>query len=111
MKNVMFALLVLFVSFSVAQAQETTQPVPDQSAPAMQDDKVKIQPEDLPESVQSAIDDDNTSYEGWQIDAAFHYTKTDVYEVEMKKGAESKTVKFDAEGNVLEDESDEKSDK
>lgn len=104
----MFALLIMFVTLSVAQAQET-QPAPanDDAVPAMQDDKVKIQPEDLPEAIKDAIDDDNDSYEGWQIDAAYHYTKTDVYEVELKKGSESKMVKFDAEGNIIEDESDE----
>lgn len=107
MKNVMIAVLVLFASVTLVQAQETPSPATDQATPAMQDDKVKIQPEDLPEAVQNVIEGDNTSYAGWEIDEAFHYTKTDVYEVKLTQGSESKTLKLDAEGNVIEEESDE----
>lgn len=109
MKNVMIAIVVLFAGLSAAQAQETPSPAPEQSVPSMQDDKVRIQPEDLPESVQNAIENegDDASYAGWQIDEVFHYTKTDVYEVRLTQGAESKILKFDAEGNVIEEDSDE----
>lgn len=106
MKKVLFALLVMLVSFTVSQAQEV-QPDAAQEVPVMQDDKVKIQPENLPEAIKDAIDDDNDSYQGWQISAAYHYPKTDVYEIELTQGAESKMVKFDKDGNVIEDESDE----
>lgn len=113
MKKLMFASLALLGSVALANAQEATPqesnqatetaaPAPaaqDQAAPAAdQDDKAKIKSEELPEAVKKALE--AQEYRGWLIDAAYHVKSTDSYEVELKNGAETKTVKFNKDGSV-----------
>ena len=110
----MFASLALLGSVALANAQEATPPqestqateapapapAPEAVAPAAadQDDKTKIKSEELPEAVKKSLE--AQEYRGWLIDAAYHVKSTDSYEVELKNGAETKTVKFDKEGKV-----------
>jgi hypothetical protein len=123
MKKLMFASLALLGSVALANAQEATPPqestqateapapaateapapaateaVTPAPAPADQDDKTKIKSEELPEGVKKSLE--AQEYRGWLIDAAYHVKSTDSYEVELKNGAETKTVKFDKEGKV-----------
>ncbi len=63
-----------------------------------QEEKVKIKPEELPEAVKTAVKED---YQGWEISQAYKYTLKENFEVELKKETETKTVKFDKEGNVI----------
>jgi hypothetical protein len=110
MKKLMFASLALLGSVALANAQEATPaPAPQESnqatevvapAPAAQDqdDKTKIKSEELPEAVKKALE--AQEYRGWLIDAAYHVKSTDSYEVELKNGAETKTVKFNKDGKV-----------
>jgi hypothetical protein len=118
MKKLMFASLALLGSVALANAQEaqpqesnqateavTPAPAP-QEAPAVQeapaaadqDEKTKIKSEELPEAVKKALE--AQEYRGWLIDAAYHVKATDSYEVQLKNGAETKTVKFDKEGKI-----------
>ena len=110
----MFASLALLGSVALANAQEATPPqestqateapapapAPEAVAPAAadQEDKTKIKSEELPEAVKKSLE--AQEYRGWLIDAAYHVKSTDSYEVELKNGAETKTVKFDKEGKV-----------
>jgi hypothetical protein len=116
MKKLMFASLALLGSVALANAQEATPtqestqateapapaPATEAVAPAPaaadQDDKTKIKSEELPEGVKKSLE--AQEYRGWLIDAAYHVKSTDSYEVELKNGAETKTVKFDKEGKV-----------
>ena len=115
----MFASLALLGSVALANAQEATPPqestqateapapaateapapaATETVAPADQDDKTKIKSEELPEAVKKSLE--AQEYRGWLIDAAYHVKSTDSYEVELKNGAETKTVKFDKEGKA-----------
>lgn len=69
------------------------------SAVLSQEKRVKIKAEDLPEAVKKTLEGDE--YKGWMINAAFHHTDKDQYEVELKNGAETKTVKFDKDGKKV----------
>lgn len=111
MKKLMFASLALLGSVALANAQEATPPqesnkateaVAPAPAPAPaavdQDDKTKIKSEELPEAVKKSLE--AQEYRGWLIDAAYHVKSTDSYEVQLKNGAETKTVKFSKDGKV-----------
>lgn len=100
MKKVMSALLALFVSFTVMNAQGI--PGNDNSSTTVQqqEEKEKIKAEDLPEAVKKTLEGDE--YRGWLINAAYHHKSKDVYEVELKNGAETKTVKLDKDGKIVE---------
>jgi hypothetical protein len=112
MKKLMFASLALLGSVALVNAQEAA-PAPTESnkateavapAPAVapaavdQDDKTKIKSEELPEAVKKSLE--AQEYRGWLIDAAYHVKSTDSYEVQLKNGAETKTVKFSKDGKV-----------
>ena len=103
----MFASLALLGSVALANAQEATPPqegdkateaVAPAPAPADQDDKTKIKSEELPEAVKKSLE--AQEYRGWLIDAAYHVKSTDSYDVQLKNGAETKTVKFSKDGKV-----------
>jgi len=109
MKKLMFASLALLGSVALANAQEATPPqesnkateaVAPAPAPAAvdQEDKTKIKSEELPEAVKKSLE--AQEYRGWLIDAAYHVKSTDSYEVQLKNGAETKTVKFNKDGKA-----------
>jgi hypothetical protein len=99
MKKVLFALLAIMGSVSVMTA---TANVADVNAivTALEDEKMQIQPEELPDAVKAALNSED--YTGWQISAAYKYAEKDIYEVELKKGEEVATVKFDKDGQKVE---------
>jgi glucose/arabinose dehydrogenase len=102
MKKVMFAMLALCASVVAVNAQENPAPAPSTSAVApQQDDKMKIKSDELPEAVKKSLE--AQEYKGWLINAAYHHKTADTYEVELKNGAETKTVKFTKDGKKLED--------
>jgi hypothetical protein len=96
MKKVMFALIAFVACGSVVNAG--TKSVTPIEISKMQEEKVKIKPEEVPEAVKTAIKED---YQGWEISVAYKYTLKENFEVELKKDTETKTVKFDKEGNVI----------
>ena len=59
----------------------------------------KIKAEDLPETVKTTLNGDE--YTGWLIQSAYKIKSKDQYEVELKKGAETKTVKLDKDGKII----------
>ena len=62
-----------------------------------QNDKTKIKKEDLPEAAKSTLNGD--AFKGWSIENAYKLSNG-VFEVELKKGANSQTLKFDKDGKV-----------
>jgi hypothetical protein len=96
MKKVILSLLVLLFAGATFANTSTTSATP---AAMQQEDKVKIKNEELPEAVKTALE--STDYKGWTINAAFHLKSVDQYEVELKKGTETKTVKLDKEGKEV----------
>ena len=98
MKKVLFALLAIMGSFSVMTAVANVADV--NAIVALEDEKMQIQPEELPDAVKAALNSED--YTGWQISAAYKYAEKDIYEVELKKGEEVATVKFDKDGQKVE---------
>jgi len=98
MKRIMF-MLVALVAFVAVQAREGV--VADQkvTTSVVQDDRVKIKAEELPETVKKSLEAEE--YRGWLINAAYHIKSKDQFEVELKNGAESKVVTFDKEGKKV----------
>jgi hypothetical protein len=120
MKKVMFALFALLGSVAFVNAQDSTSTegqnkIKDQAE--MQDqsqDRVKIKSQDLPESVKKALE--GQDYRGWLVNAVYKsrtaskdpnatagsYGK-DLYVVELKNGAQTKTVRFDGDGKKIDE--------
>jgi hypothetical protein len=99
MKKVLFALLAIMGSVSVMTATANVLDV-NAIVAALEDEKMQIQPEELPDAVKAPLNSED--YTGWQISAAYKYAEKDIYEVELKKGEEVATVKFDKDGQKVE---------
>jgi hypothetical protein len=81
-----------------------TQPTQDQTTLDQDKDRQEISVSELPEAVTASLE--SQDYSGWTVGTA--YKKTDaskdnmeVYVVELKRGTETKKVKFDKDGNKL----------
>ena len=98
MKKVMFFLSAMVVGVGFANAAPAIS-VNSNVITVNQDDKEKIKAEDLPEAVKTTLNGDE--YTGWLIQSAHKIKSKDQYEVVLKKGAETKTVKLDKEGKVV----------
>lgn len=95
-------------SVAGASAQENAQDTTAASSAAVSgeaegqnEDRVSIKTDDLPEAVKQTLQDQE--YKGWLINAAYHNRKEEQYEVELKNGADTQTVKFSQEGQRLDD--------
>lgn len=62
-----------------------------------QTDKTKIKKEDLPEAAKNTLNGD--AFKGWSIENAYKLSNGG-FEVELKKGANSQSLKFDKDGKV-----------
>ena len=100
MKTIMFAFLALVMSFSVVRATPLLVNQTDAKVYA-QDNRVKIDPSDLPQAIKTALDGDE--YTGWEINAAYKNTEKGTYEVELSNGSEKVTQKFDKEGKKIDE--------
>jgi hypothetical protein len=110
MKKLFLATVILAGSVVAANAQEaakdstaatTTTSTTVTSSSVEQDGYVVIKSEELPDVVKKALE--SQDYKGWIINAASYNTKEEKYLVELKNGADTKKVKFDKEGKVLND--------
>ena len=111
MKKLMLAACLMFGGAAFVNAQEQTTPqdqtaTPTETLPAQDQDKDRqeISVSELPEAVTASLE--SQDYSGWTVGTA--YKKTDaskdnmeVYVVELKRGTETKKVKFDKDGNKL----------
>ena len=100
--------LVLCSAALFAFAQEpaaTPAPAQDQKSTEME----AIAASDLPAAITASLQ--GQDYTGWTVDKAYKKEKDGkmIYKVELKNGAETKTVKFDADGNMLKGKDKEKS--
>ena len=82
------------------------------AAPAQEQKSTEAQPiaaSDLPAAITASLQ--SQDYSGWTVDKAYKKEKDGktYYKVELKNGAESKTVKFDADGNMMKGKDKEKS--
>lgn len=100
MKKLMFAFAAMLGSVAFVSAQEASDNAVKAPETVQQDEKVKIKSEELPEAVKKALE--MQDYRGWLIDAAYKYTATETFEVHLKNGAETKIVKFNKDGKIVE---------
>lgn len=98
MKRLMFMLVALVAGVAV-QAREIVGADVKSQITVVQDDRVKIKAEELPQTVKKSLEAEE--YRGWLINSAYHIKSKDQFEVELKNGAETKTVTFDKEGKKV----------
>ena len=99
MKKVVFLFFLLAVGVGFMNVSRGSAFSPETVVTAPQEEREKIKREELPELIKTALNGDE--YKGWLVNAAYRIKSKDIYEVELKKGAESKTIRFDKEGKVL----------
>jgi hypothetical protein len=95
-----FILCAALAAGIAVQVQANVIPSNNGAITVVQDDKVRIEADQLPETVQTALAGDE--YRGWMVDAAYFIKSKENYEVELKNGAESKTITFNKEGKKVE---------
>lgn len=61
------------------------------------EDRAKIKKAELPEATLKTLEGD--AFKGWSVANSFK-TKAGEYEVELKKGQNTQTIKFDKDGKV-----------
>jgi hypothetical protein len=98
MKNVLFFIAMVVAGVGFVNAAGAND-VGSTSITVQQDDREKIKPEELPEAVKTTLNGDE--YKGWLVQTAYRIKSKDLYEVEVKKGAETKTIRFDKDGKVV----------
>ena len=87
------------VSMAIASAISTSSPF----ATVVNQEKVEIKPEELPDPVKAALAAE--PYNAWQVQKAFQVpgeNGANTYEVALVKGEETSTAKFDKDGKVIE---------
>lgn len=100
MKKLFVSMVALFLlSFTAAQAQEVSKAKAEPVAQEVQDEKVEIKAEELPDAVQHTLKTDD--YAGWTVETIYHIKNKEEYEVKLKNGAESKKVKFKKDGKKV----------
>ena len=103
MKKLLFAFAFMSLASVAVMAQDTTSVSP-QAPPAStetQDQGQAIAASELPAPIQTALQ--GQDYSGWTVAGATKNEKDGktIYAVELKNGAETKKVKFDAEGAMI----------
>ncbi len=96
MKRLFIACAVAFLtagSFATTIASDANNRV------VVQDEKEKINADQLPETVKTTLSGEE--YKDWTVSAAYHLKSSDQYEVELSKDGETKTVKLDKDGKVI----------
>jgi len=99
MKKVIFAIVAGVMSVGAVQVAKA-QAAPKATETAQTDEKVKIKVEELPDAIKTALGGD--AYKGWSANSAFYNKTKDIYEVDVKKGTEAKTLKFTKDGSIVE---------
>jgi uncharacterized membrane protein YkoI len=116
MKKLLFAIAFMTAGSVAVLAQEAqpqepqTPPTEVQAPPSSdyqsqdQDKGQAIATSELPANIQAALQ--GQDYSGWTVANAYKKDKDGktVYLVELTKDQEKKSIKFDADGNVMKDE-------
>ena len=109
MKHLILSFFLVIGGLTLAHAQDDTQ-----TPPTSQDNREKIEISQLPQPVKTALESED--YATWTISSAYRSTQTEssdetksmeVYVVEMKNGADTQVVKFDKDGNKVNEEIEE----
>jgi hypothetical protein len=102
MKNKLFVLTAIFSTFAItANVLAVSSSISSLSVFIQGDAKIQIKPEELPDAVKKAIAD---KYNGWEISTAFWVkSKSEYYEVNLKKETDNKLLKFDKDGKPIEE--------
>jgi hypothetical protein len=117
MKKLMLAAFLMFGGIAFVNAQDTTSTSTPTQTPTqeqgMDQDRQQIEVRELPDAVRTSLE--SQDYQGWTVSSAYRSTQKDasdetksmeIYVVELKNGAETKTAKFDKDGNKLDDQGD-----
>jgi len=104
MKKLLFAFAFMSLGSVAVMAQDSTSVAPQTPTEVQGEDQDKgtqVAPSELPAPIQTALQ--GQDYSGWTVASATKSEKDGktVYAVELKNGAETKTVKFDAEGAIM----------
>jgi hypothetical protein len=105
MKKLLFALIMCTATLAAFAQDPAATPKP---AAAGQDEMQPVAASDLPPAITASLQ--GQDYTGWTVANAFKKEKDGktIYKVELKNGAETKTVKFDADGNKIKGKDKEK---
>ncbi|QDW26891.1 hypothetical protein [Pedobacter sp. KBS0701] len=102
MKKIILAATLAFVGFTAVQASEVNT-IKNAAIVAVQDSAVKtpIKLEELPEPITTALKSD--TYKGWTATEAFTVKEgtKEYYLVNVKKEAETGSLKFDKDGKPV----------
>jgi len=106
MKKLLLAIAFMTAGSVAVLAQDTASVASPAPATEMNQDQdgQAIAASELPASIQSALQ--GQDYSGWTVGNAMKKDKDGktFYSVELTNGSETKKVKFDADGNVVDDE-------
>ncbi len=99
MKRVIIAVVALALTTASGVYAETFTPVTIQENGLLKD-KTPVKPEDLPQPIKTVLAD---QFKDWEVTTAFYVTEdgTEYYEVNITKGPDRQTVKFDKDGKIL----------
>ena len=102
MKNKLFVLTAIFSTFAItANVLAVSSSLSSISVFIQGDAKIQIKPVELPEAIKKVIAD---KYNDWEILTAFWVkSKSEYYEVSLKKETDSKLLKFDKDGKPIEE--------
>ena len=102
MKNKLFVLTAIFSTFAItANVLAVSSSLSSISVFIQGDAKIQIKPVELPEAIKKIIAD---IYNDWEILTAFWVkSKSEYYEVSLKKETDSKLLKFDKDGKPIEE--------
>ena len=103
MKNKLFVLSAIALTFAItANVLAYSSSISSLSVFIQGDARIQLKPEELPEPVKKTIADDK--YRGWEISTAFWVkSKSEFYEITLKKETDSKILKFDKDGKPIEE--------
>jgi hypothetical protein len=99
MKKLLFALIMCTATVAVFAQDPSSSATPQEQSTSGEMQPVATS--DLPAAITASLE--SPDYSGWTVNNAYKKEKDGktIYKVEMTKGSETKTVKFDADGNKL----------
>jgi hypothetical protein len=125
-----FGAVVVVNAQDTTSTPSPTDPTSTSQSPMQDQGRVKIKSQDLPDAVKSSLE--SQEYRGWLVNSAYKMEESsssdttavgnpsdttdvsgnvgdtgssqEVYIVELKNGAQTKTVRFDKDGKKLDDE-------
>ena len=110
MKKLMLAVCLMFGGATLVSAQEQpTTPSQTETTQDQDQDRQQIAISELPGAVSAKLE--SQDYSGWTVGNAYKKmdeSNMEIYVIELKQGAETKKVKFDRDGNMIEKNKEQK---